>query len=78
MDKFIIEYKSKVNGVDKTTFHEKISITDPNRLDVMNVYTEHISYDKSKAMVFYIREEAEQVCALFNRIHIHAGTVIKK
>jgi hypothetical protein len=78
MDKFIIEYKSRVNGVDKTTFHEKISITDPNRLDVMNVYTEHISSDKSKAMVFYIREEAEQVCALFNRIHIHVGTVIKK
>jgi hypothetical protein len=78
MDKFIIEYKSKINGEEKTTFHEKISITDPDRLDVMNVYTEHISSDKSKAMVFYIREEAEQVCALFNRIHIHKGTVIKK
>ena len=78
METIIIKYKSKVNGEEKIAFHEKISITDPNRLDVMNVYTEHISYDKSKAMVFYIREEAEQVCALFNRIHIHAGTVIKK
>jgi hypothetical protein len=78
MDKFIIEYKSRVNGVDKTTFHEKISLTDPNRLDVMNVYTEHISYDKSKAMVFYDREEAEKVCALFGRVRIHVGTVVKK
>jgi hypothetical protein len=78
METFIIEYKSKVNGEEKIAFHEKISITDPNRLDVMNVYTEHISFDKSKAMVFYIREEAEQVCALFNRIHIHTGAVIKK
>ena len=46
METFIIKYKSRVNGEEKIAFHEKISITDPNRLDVMNVYTEHISFDK--------------------------------
>ena len=78
MDKFIIKYTTKINGEEKMSFHEKISLTDPNRLDVMNVYTEHISYDKSKAMVFYDREEAEKVCALFGRVRIHVGTVVKK
>jgi hypothetical protein len=58
-------------------FHEKISLTDPNRLDVMNVYTEHISFDKSKAMVFYDREEAEKVSVLFGN-SIHVGKVVKK
>ena len=77
METFIIKYKSRVNGEEKITFHEKISLTDPNRLDVMNVYTEHISYDKSKAMVFYDREEAEKVCVLFGH-KFHAGKVIKK
>ena len=78
MDKFIIKYTTRINGEDKMAFHEKISLTDPNRLDVMNVYTEHISFDKSKAMVFYDHEEAEKVCALFGRVRIHVGTVIKK
>lgn len=77
MDKFIIKYTTRVNGEDKTAFHEKISLTDPNRLDVMNVYTEHISFDKSKAMVFYDREEAEKVSVLFGN-SIHTGKVIKK
>jgi hypothetical protein len=71
MDKFIIKYTTRVNG------EEKISLTDPNRLDVMNVYTEHISFEKSKAMVFYDREEAEKVCVLFGN-SIHTGKVIKK
>lgn len=77
METFIIQYNSKVNGEDKVTFHEKISLTDPNKLDVMNVYTEHISLDKSKAMVFYDHEEAKKVCALFGN-SVHIGKVIKK
>ena len=77
MDKFIIKYKTRINGEDKMAFHEKISLTDPNRLDVMNVYTEHISFEKSKAMVFYDREEAEKVCVLFCN-SIHTGKVIIK
>jgi hypothetical protein len=77
METFIIKYKSRFNGEEKIAFHEKISITDPNRLDVMNVYTEHISFDKSKAMVFYDREEAEKVCVLFGH-KFHVGKVIKK
>lgn len=77
MATFIIKYKTKVNGENKVTFHEKISITDSNRLDVMNVYTEHISFDKSKAMVFYDREEAEKICALFSN-SVHIGKVIQK
>jgi dsDNA-binding SOS-regulon protein len=77
METFIIKYKSRVDGEEKTTFHEKISLTNPNRLDVMNVYTEHISFDKSKAMVFYDREEAEKVCVLFGH-KFHVGKVIKK
>jgi len=77
MDKFIIKYTTRINGEDKMAFHEKISLTDPNRLDVMNVYTEHISFEKSKAMVFYDREEAEKVCVLFGN-SIHVGKVIKK
>jgi len=77
MKTFIIKYKSKFDGEEKISFHEKISLTDPNRLDVMNVYTEHISFDKSRAMVFYDREEAEKVCVLFvNKYHI--GKVIQK
>ena len=77
MDKFIIKYTTRVNGEDKMAFHEKISLTDPNRLDVMNVYTEHISFDKSKAMVFYDREEAEKGSVLFGN-SIHVGKVVKK
>lgn len=77
MDKFIIKYKSRIDGEWKETFHEKISLTDPNRLDVINVYTEHISFDRSNAMVFYDREEAEKVCALFSST-VHQGKVIKK
>jgi hypothetical protein len=77
MDKFIIQYNTRINGEDKMAFHEKISLTDPNRLDVMNVYTEHISFVKSKAMVFYDHEEAEKVCVLFGN-SIHIGKVIKK
>lgn len=77
METFIIKYKSRVDGEEKITFHEKISLTDPTRLDVVNVYTEHISFDKSKAMVFYDREEAEKVCVLFGH-KFHVGKVIKK
>jgi dsDNA-binding SOS-regulon protein len=77
METFIIKYTTRVNGEDKMAFHEKISLTDPNRLDVMNVYTEHISFDKSKAMVFYDREEAEKVSVLFGN-SIHVGKVVKK
>lgn len=76
MKTFIIKYKSKFDGEDKIAFHEKISLTDPNRL-FMNAYTEHISFDKSKAMVFYEREEAEKVCALFSHKY-HIGKVIQK
>jgi dsDNA-binding SOS-regulon protein len=77
MDKFIIKYTTRVNGEEKMAFHEKISLTNPNRLDIMNVYVEHISFDKSKAMVFYDREEAEKVSVLFGN-SIHVGKVVKK
>jgi hypothetical protein len=77
MEKFIIKYKTRIEGVDKISYHEKICLTDPNRLDVMNIYTEHVSFDKSKAMAFYDREEAEKVCALFGN-SVHVGKVVKK
>ena len=76
MDKFIIEYKSRVNGEDVITYHVDISVTDPKR-GAMNVYTEHISTINSQARIFYSRQEAEQVSSLFSS-SLHTPSIIKK
>ena len=77
MDKFIIKYKSRMDGKNVDTFHTGISEARPESL-VMNVYAEHISLFRANAKVFYTREEAEKICSLFNCNKIHKGKVIKK
>lgn len=77
MDKFIIKYKSRIDGAEKETFHHTIVENDTSR-GFMNVYSEHITTDKKQAKVFYTREEAEKVVGLFGDDKIHVGKVIKK
>lgn len=76
MEKFIIKYKSRFDGKDVDTFHTGISEVNENR-GFMNVYCEHISGVRAEAKVFFTRNEAEKVCALFSN-SIHKGKVIKK
>ena len=76
MNKYIIKYKTKVNGTDKTTYHENITPNTNN--SVMNVYVEHVTEDRKKAKVFYDQEEAQKVCAMFSKPGYHLGGVIKK
>ena len=65
MEKYIIQYKMKINGKMETVFHE--NITPSERTDTMNVYVEHLTSDKKKAKIFYDKEEAELVDKLFSR-----------
>lgn len=76
MDKFIIKYKTRIMGVDTISYHAGISLVDSKR-GFMNVYSESISTDKSKAQVFFTREEAEKVSSLFAG-PLHIAKVIKK
>lgn len=76
MEKYIVKYKSKVNGNYIETFHVSISETNPN-LKTMNAYTENISTLKQDARIFYDRQEAEKVINFFENI-FHIGKVIKK
>jgi hypothetical protein len=71
MKKYIIEYKSRFNGEDKTTYHSEIKPTNKYDMALTNVYTESVVTDKKKAKVFWEFEEASKVSKLFaNEFHI--------
>lgn len=63
MQKYMIEYQTKINGGTIRTYHEKIGINDNS--ETMNVYVEYLTSDVKTAMVFHDREEAVKISKLF-------------
>ena len=76
MNKFIISYKMTIEGIPRNSYHSGITPTDTSR-GFMNTYTEHLCSNRKEATVFFRREEAEKVCALFSSVH-QIGKVINK
>lgn len=66
MDKYIIQYTMRINGVNgQITYHE--TIKESTRLDTNNVYVEHLTTERKLAKRFYDIEEAEAVAKMFTR-----------
>jgi hypothetical protein len=63
MQKYMIEYQTKINGGTIRAYHEKIGINDNS--ETMNVYVEYLTLDVKTAMVFHDREEAVKISKLF-------------
>jgi hypothetical protein len=77
METFIIKYKMRIDGDDDVTaFHENIKNCE--NLSVMNVYVEHITYDKKKAKVFFDKEEAERVAKMFEGTFQHIAEIVTR
>lgn len=74
MEKYIIEYDSKVNGINIKLYHESININQHE--DTMNVYVESLTTDIKIAKIFYDKEEAIKVSNLFAYEH-QIPTIIK-
>lgn len=62
MEKYIIELETKINDEWCKSYHQMISQS--NRKDTMNVYEEHITFEKKQAKRFYDKEEAEKYSVL--------------
>ena len=76
MEKYIIKYRTQINGVSRTCYHETISVNE--RLDTNNVYVEHINYERRKAKRFFDIDEANKIANLFsNEYHIASIQIIK-
>ena len=77
MEKYIIKYRTKVNGGYRTSYHETISVNE--RLDTNNVYVEHVNYERKKARRFFDIDEADKIANLFsNEFHLASIEIIKK
>jgi len=63
MERYIIKYNAKVNGINIKLYHESININQHE--DTMNVYVESVTTDRKLAKVFYDKEEAIKVSNLF-------------
>jgi hypothetical protein len=66
MDKYIIEWETIVGGETKTHYHEKMEYNSND--GVMNVYVEHITSEKKKALRFYNENEAINVARMFHSL----------
>lgn len=75
MEKYLIQYATKVNGEYVTLYHESIILNTIK--DSMNVYVESLTTDIKLARVFYEREEAFKVSQLFDSLQ-YEHTIIKK
>jgi len=74
MDKYIIERKVKIDSEIKTLYFETLSECKNNQ--VMNVFQEHLTKDKTKAKRFYDKEEAERFRVLFNMSYSNHSQVL--
>lgn len=69
MAKHIIEYKTKVDGEDKVTYHSHIAANES--LSTNNVYVEHLTTKFKQSQIFYEYNEAKKVSELFaNEFHV--------
>ena len=75
MEKYLIQYQTKVNGDYVTLYHESIIINTIK--DSMNAYVESLTTDIKLARVFYEWEEAVKVAQLFDSLQ-YEQTIIKK
>lgn len=75
MEKFIISYRAKVNGVWGNYYHEKMELN--TDLTAINVYKESITPEKRKALRFYLLDEAQKVANLFGCEVHQISTVIR-
>jgi len=64
MEKYIIQLQMIVNGEVGTYYHENISNQKNNQ--AINVYVEQVTKIKKDAKVFYVKEEAIRIGALFS------------
>ena len=56
---YIIERKMKVDGKGKMLYHQTLEQRDPKNLAVTNVYVEHMTFNKKKALRFYDINEVQ-------------------
>ena len=66
---YIIKYLIRVDGKLKILYHENITLSTSK--ECSNVYMEHLTSYKKKALVFYTKEEAVKIADLFmdNRLN---------
>jgi hypothetical protein len=73
MEKYLIELETKVNGKWEKGYHE--TLTESTNKQAMNVYVEHVTYDKRKAKRFYDKEEAQRFATLFSNNFQYAKVI---
>jgi hypothetical protein len=75
MEKYLIQYATKVNGEYVVLYHESIILNTIK--DSTNAYVESLTTDIKLARVFYEWEEAVKVAQLFDSLQ-YDKTIIKK
>jgi hypothetical protein len=71
---YILKFNIKVEGVVNTYYHEKITVNN-NKKGAVNTYVQNITKEKSNALQFFEKEEAERLAIFFN---YNTYKVIKK
>ena len=56
---YIIERQMKVDGKGKKLYHQTLEQREPKNLAVVNVYVEHLTFNKKKALCFYDENEVQ-------------------
>jgi len=74
MDKYIIKWETIVDSETKTYYHEKMELNSND--SAMNVYAEHITSEKKKALRFHKEDEAINVARMFQSL-FHRPTIKK-
>lgn len=65
----------KIDGKFIKGFHEKIELNPSN--DSNNVYVEHITSEKKKALRFFERSEAEKIASVFACLLVQIPTIVE-
>lgn len=73
--RYIIKVILTQPGNTEALYHEKLELT--TNKSVTNVYTQHLTSDKKKALVFYDKDEADKMAVFLTDSFLKAS-VIKK
>jgi hypothetical protein len=61
---YLLKFNIKVNGVIGIYYHENITINH-NKKGAVNTYVQHITKEKSNALEFFEKDEAERLAVFF-------------
>jgi hypothetical protein len=61
---YLLKFNIKVDGIIGSYYHENIT-TNNNKKGAVNTYVQHITKEKSNALEFFEKDEAERLAVFF-------------